>query len=107
MSESKGASRAVDRMVDAIRAEEPPELDWDGIERSLMARVRRGEGARPIARPTSGAWQVLSFAAAAALVPIALSAGGSGLGSLRPRSRFGRWWWSRWRRRPAAWERAT
>lgn len=78
MSESNGPMRAIDRMVDAIRADEPPELDWEKIERSLLARVRRGEGARPAVRPASGAWQVLAFAAAAAIVPIAMSLGGHG-----------------------------
>lgn len=76
MTESKGAMRAVDRMVDAIRAEQPPELDWEAVERSLLVRIRRGEGARPQARPVSGVWQALAFAAAAAVVPIALSATG-------------------------------
>ncbi len=78
MSESIGPMRAVDRMVDAIRADEPPELDWEKIERSLLVRVRRGEGARPAARPVSGAWQVLAFAAAAAIVPVAMSLGAHG-----------------------------
>lgn len=77
MTESKGAMRAVDRMVDVIRAEEPPELDWEAVERSLLVRVRRGEGAKPQARPVSSVWQALAFAAAAALVPIALAGGGS------------------------------
>lgn len=76
MSESRGAMRAVDRMVDAIRADEPPELDFDAIERSLLQRIARGEGARPAARPSSGAWRVLAFAAAAALIPVALSQSG-------------------------------
>ena len=82
MSESKGATKAVDVLVDAIRAEEPPALDWDVVERSLLARVRRGEGARPVARPSSGAWRVLSFAAAAAIVPVALSMGSGSGGAL-------------------------
>ena len=77
MSESNGPIRAVDRMVDAIRADEPPELDWDRIERSLLVRIRNGEGARPVARASSGAWQALAFAAAAAIVPLAMSAGPS------------------------------
>lgn len=76
MSESNTAMKAVDAMVDAIRADEPPELDWDAIERSLMQRIKKGEGARPVARTTSGAWQVLAFAAAAAIVPLGLSLGG-------------------------------
>lgn len=75
MSESKGAMRAVDAMVDAIHADEPPALQWDAIERSLLRRIQQGEGARPTARPSSGLWRVLSFAAAAAIVPIALSLG--------------------------------
>lgn len=75
MSESNRAMRAVDAMVDAIRADEPPELDWDAVERSLLARIRKGEGARPAPRAVSGAWQVLAFAAAAAIVPIGLSLG--------------------------------
>ena len=41
-------------MVDAIRADEPPELDWDAIERSLMQRIKKGEGARPVARLRRG-----------------------------------------------------
>ncbi|MFO0588074.1 MAG: FecR domain-containing protein [Polyangiaceae bacterium] len=77
MSESNGPIRAVDRMVDAIRADEPPELDWDRIERSLLTRIRNGEGARPVARASSGVWQALAFAAAAAIVPLAMSAGPS------------------------------
>jgi hypothetical protein len=80
VSESKGATRAVDRMVDVIRADEPPEMDWDVIERSLLLRIRRGEGARPAPRPAAGLWRVLSFAAAAAILPIAVSAS-SGAGS--------------------------
>jgi len=78
MNQSKGAMRAVDYMVDAIRAEQPPEVAWDAVERSLLQRVRQGEGARPTARPSSGLWRVLSFAAAAAIVPLALSLGGQG-----------------------------
>jgi ferric-dicitrate binding protein FerR (iron transport regulator) len=76
VTESNGAMKAVDRMVDVIRAEEPPELDWEAVERSLLARVRRGEGVRREARPISGVWQALAFAAAAAIVPFALSAEG-------------------------------
>jgi hypothetical protein len=76
VTESKGAMRAVDRMVDAIRAEEPPDLDWEAVERSLLVRIRRGEGAKPAPRPVSSVWQVLAFAAAAALVPLGLSAAG-------------------------------
>ncbi|MEZ4294525.1 MAG: FecR family protein [Polyangiaceae bacterium] len=83
MSESKGASRAVDRMLDAIRGEEPPEMDWEAIERSLMGRIRRGEGARPQPKRTAGVGTALMFAAAAAIVPIALSLGGSPAGGAR------------------------
>jgi hypothetical protein len=65
--------RAVDAMLDAIRAEQPVEPDWDAVERSLLKRVARGEGARPVARAPSGAWRAIAFAAAAAVVPIAMS----------------------------------
>lgn len=75
MSESNGAMRAVDVMVDAIRADEPPQVDWDAVERSLLQRIRKGEGARPAPRASSGVWQVLAFAAAAAIVPLGLSLG--------------------------------
>lgn len=77
MNESNAEKRAADAMLDAIRAEEPPALDWDAIEKSLLRRVRLGEGAKPAARAPSGAWRVLSFAAAAAIVPLALSLGAS------------------------------
>lgn len=73
MTESKGAMRAVDQMIDAIRAEQPPELDWTAVERSLLARVRREDGARRQARSAPGVWQALAFAAVAAIVPVALA----------------------------------
>lgn len=75
MTESRGATRAVDRMLGEIRAEQPPELDWGSVERSLLRRIQRGEGGRP-ARPAA-VWQALAFAAAAAIVPIALASNSS------------------------------
>ncbi|MBK8256497.1 MAG: FecR domain-containing protein [Polyangiaceae bacterium] len=84
MSESKGASRAVDRMLDVIRAEEPPPLDWDAVERSLALRIRRGEGYRAPAKPISGIFTALTFAAAAAVLPFALSMGGHSAETIKP-----------------------
>src|SRR5512141_1804611 len=59
-------------MVDELRAEAPPELDWAGIEERLLARIaeprpspRRVERGSTVAR-------VLGFAAAAAVAAIGL-----------------------------------
>lgn len=63
----------VDHMVRALWVDEPPPMDWSRTESALMRRIAAGEGARPTVRSSTGAWRALSFAAAAAVIPLALS----------------------------------
>src|SRR5262249_35235152 len=74
--------RALRVMVDELRAEQPPELDRDAIEKGLFSRIDSGapRGVVTLApRPRSALPQVLAFAAAAALLALGVgSIAGSG-----------------------------
>jgi len=76
VSGSNAEARAMRAMVDELRAEAPPELRWDEIERKLMLEVSRRERGRigrsgnvidaPFAR-------LFAFAAAAAVLALGVS----------------------------------
>ena len=76
MSGSNEEARALRVMIDELRAEEPPALRWDAIERSLMLEVARRERARigrsgAVMESTFG--RVFAFAAAAAMLALGVS----------------------------------
>jgi hypothetical protein len=76
-----GASRALRSMIDELRAEAPPELKWDEIERKLMIDVVKSDAARAAkeaAAPRSPFMQMFAFAAAAALIALGVSTANSG-----------------------------
>lgn len=67
------AARALQTMVDELRAEQPPELPWSAIEERVLAEIDRSEeraaavkAARAARREPPGLYRVLGFAAAAA-----------------------------------------
>jgi ferric-dicitrate binding protein FerR (iron transport regulator) len=76
--------RALRVMVDELRAEKPPEIAWDAVEASLLARLDAPAPGRPgvvplAPRPRSALPQILGFAAAAALLALGVSSiAGSG-----------------------------
>lgn len=70
-------SPALRAMVDELRAEAPPAIAWDGMERRLLDRIGRGEGARK-GKAERPAWTELpGLAAAAAMLALFVSAGGT------------------------------
>jgi ferric-dicitrate binding protein FerR (iron transport regulator) len=84
-------SPALRAMVDELRAEAPPELPWDAMERRLLDRIARGEGGRYRPDRSGPALrQVAVFAAAAALLALFVSADEDVAGTEQePRARVG------------------
>jgi hypothetical protein len=87
VSETHDEIRALRVMVEALRAEEPPELPWETIEQRLLSRIsasapRVGPGPvhlAPRRAPVSALPRVLMFAAAAAAIALGIgSIAGSG-----------------------------
>jgi len=70
------------RLIEQLRAEQPPELDWSSVERGLAERI----GENGVVRPHAQAWwhrqslrKVAAFAvASAALVALVTASGSSG-----------------------------
>lgn len=74
-AESDAMSPALASLVAELRAEEPPEPAWDEVERRLLARLARGEGAP---RPGHGGAALQKLApifAAAAAIALAINMG--------------------------------
>jgi hypothetical protein len=69
--------RALRVMVEELRAEAPPDLPWDAIERRLMAEIARREDSVK-APPRSGLARAFTFAAAAAVLLLGGLSAGSG-----------------------------
>jgi hypothetical protein len=87
VSGSNEEARALRVMIDELRAEEPPELRWDQIERSLMLEVARRERARIGRSGTvmeSAFGRVFAFAAAAAMLALGVSSMTRGSALPRP-----------------------
>jgi hypothetical protein len=75
VSEASDDPRALRLMVDELRAEPAPDLDWDRIERGLMSAIDRSESARAVrlaAVPRSRFAQVAMFAAAAGFLALGI-----------------------------------
>lgn len=71
-------SPALSAMVDELRAEPPPELRWEEIERRLLDRIARGEGGRHRPNLLAGALvKIAVFTAAAAALALLVNVGGS------------------------------
>jgi hypothetical protein len=77
LSESNDEVRALRVMVEELRAEAPPELPWDAIERRLMAEIGRLEDSSR-APSRSGLARAFTFAAAAAVLLLGGLSAGSG-----------------------------
>ena len=80
MSEPNDDVQGLRLLVEELRAEEPPELPWDAIERRLMAEIARRERVENTraARGRAGLSQAFAFAAAAACLVLGGFAAGSG-----------------------------
>jgi len=68
--------RALRQVVDELRAEPEPQLDWYRVEGALLAKVELDAAARRRARPNPSWGALAAFAAAAAAVVMLLTSGG-------------------------------
>ncbi len=69
---SRTEARALRRMVDELRAEPVPELDWSAVERGLDAALSARAAVYQPAPPPSGLARAFTFAAAAGFIAIGL-----------------------------------
>lgn len=64
--------RALDELVAQLKADAPPPIDWDRMERRLSLALDRDQR-KLAAKSRSGVWSAFGFAAAAAVVVMALT----------------------------------
>jgi ferric-dicitrate binding protein FerR (iron transport regulator) len=75
--------RTLRKLVDELRAEPAPELDWERVERNLLARIGIEKQLRPA--PGVGGWRSLLTLVAAAAAIVLLATGARHLVTTPPR----------------------
>jgi hypothetical protein len=77
VSQTHDEIRALRVMVDELRAETPPELDWNALEKRLLSQIDQQPSSLRRAAPSSSLARVISFAAAAAAIALGVGSMGS------------------------------